>query len=42
LILAKDLSYADTGVFLPKLEEVSRMLEAYIRAIEANHRIRRQ
>ena len=26
LILAKDLSYADTGVFLPKLEEVSRML----------------
>jgi four helix bundle protein len=42
LILAKDLSYADTGVFLPKLEEVSRMLEAYIRAIETNHRIRRQ
>jgi four helix bundle protein len=42
LILAKDLSYADTRVFLPKLEEVSRMLEAYIRAIETNHRIRRQ
>jgi four helix bundle protein len=42
LILARDLSYADTGEFLPKLEEVSRMLEAYIRAIESNHRIRRQ
>jgi four helix bundle protein len=42
LILAKDLDYADTAMFLPKLEEVSRMLEAYIRAIETNHRIRRE
>jgi four helix bundle protein len=42
LILARDLSYAGTGEFRPKLEEVSRMLEAYIRAIETNHRIRRQ
>jgi len=41
LILAEDLDYANTAMFLPKLEEVSRMLEAYIRAIETNHRIRR-
>jgi four helix bundle protein len=39
LILAEDLDYADTAMLLPKLEEVSRMLEAYIRAIETNHRI---
>jgi four helix bundle protein len=42
LILARDLDYANTDVLLPKLEEVSRMLEAYIRAIETNHRIRRE
>jgi four helix bundle protein len=42
LILAEDLDYANTAVLLPKLEEVSRMLEAYIRAIETNHRILRQ
>jgi four helix bundle protein len=42
LILAEDLDYANTAVLLPKLEEVSRMLEAYIRAIETNHRIRRE
>jgi len=39
LILAEDLDYANTAVLLPKLEEVSRMLEAYIGAIETNHRI---
>ena len=42
LILAEDLDYANTAVLLPKLEEVSRMLEAYMRAIETNHRIRRE
>ncbi|MBV8212960.1 MAG: four helix bundle protein [Verrucomicrobia bacterium] len=41
LILAEDLDYANTAVFLPKLEEISKMLEAYIRAIETNHDIRR-
>ena len=40
LILAEDLGYANTPAFRPKLEEVSKMLEAYIRAIETNHRIR--
>jgi len=39
LILAEDLGYADTTVLRPKLEEVSKMLEAYIRAIESNHGI---
>ncbi|HEX6566224.1 MAG TPA: four helix bundle protein [Chthoniobacterales bacterium] len=39
LILAEDLDYANTAVLLPKLEEVSRMLEAYIRVIETNHQI---
>ena len=41
LILAEDLDYANTAGFLPKLEEISRMLEAYIRAIETNHEIPR-
>jgi len=41
LILAKDLDYANTDVLLPRLEEVSRMLEAYIGVIETNHRILR-
>jgi four helix bundle protein len=41
LILAEDLDYANIAVLLPKLEEVSRMLDAYIRAIETNHRIPR-
>jgi four helix bundle protein len=41
LILAKDLDYANTDALLPKLEEVSKMLDAYIRAIETNHRILR-
>jgi four helix bundle protein len=34
LMLAEDLDCANTGMFLPKLEEVSRMLEADIRTIE--------
>jgi four helix bundle protein len=41
LILAEDLDYANTAVFLPKLEEISRMLEAYIHAVETNHKIPR-
>jgi four helix bundle protein len=41
LILAEDLEYANTAMFLPKLEEVSKMLEAYMRAIETNHKILR-
>ena len=42
LILAQDLDYANIGVLQPKLEEISRMLEAYIRAIETNHQIPRR
>jgi four helix bundle protein len=42
LILAEDPDYANTAVLLPKLEEISRMLEAYIRAIETNHKIVRR
>jgi len=42
LILAQDLDYVNTGVLQPKLEEISRMLEAYIRAIETNHQIPRR
>jgi four helix bundle protein len=42
LILAQDLDYANSGVLQPKLEEISRMLEAYIRAIETNHQIPRR
>jgi four helix bundle protein len=42
LILAEDLGYANTAMFRPKLEEVSKMLEAYIRAIETNHEIARR
>jgi four helix bundle protein len=42
LILAKDLGYSDTTAFRPKIEEISKMLDAYIRAIEANHRVGRQ
>jgi hypothetical protein len=36
------LDYANTGVLQPKLEEISRMLEAYIRAIETDHQIPRR
>jgi four helix bundle protein len=34
LILSQDLHYADTLAFRPRLEEVSKMLEGYIQAIE--------
>jgi four helix bundle protein len=34
LILSNDLDYADALTLRPRLEEVSRMLEAYIQAIE--------
>jgi four helix bundle protein len=39
LILAGDLGYGDTTAFRPRLEEVSKMLEAYICAVETNHGI---
>jgi hypothetical protein len=34
LILSNDLNYADTLTLRPRLDEVSKMLEAYIQAIE--------
>jgi four helix bundle protein len=34
LILARDLSYAKTEALMTQLEEVSRLLNAYLRAIE--------
>ena len=33
LILSRDLGYGDTGTLYPQLEEVSRLLDAYSRAI---------
>ena len=33
LILARDLGYGETGRLMPQLEEVSRLLDAYVRAI---------
>ncbi len=35
LILAHDLQYADCRSWMPQLDEVSRLLEAYHRSIEA-------
>jgi four helix bundle protein len=37
LILIKDLGYAETKVAMTSLEEVSKILEAYIRGIKRNH-----
>jgi four helix bundle protein len=34
LILSRDLGYGDVSQLLPQLEEVSRLLDAYSRAIE--------
>jgi four helix bundle protein len=34
LILSRDLGYGDVSQLLPQLEEVSRLLDAYARAIE--------
>jgi four helix bundle protein len=34
MILARDLAYADVTQLLPQLEEVSRLLDSYTRAIE--------
>jgi four helix bundle protein len=34
LILARDLGYADVSELMPQLEEVSRLLDGYARAIE--------
>jgi hypothetical protein len=34
MILADDLVYADIHEFMAQLDEVSRMLDAYIRTIE--------
>ena len=36
LILSRDLGYADTAEMLEQLEEVSRLLNAYARAIESS------
>lgn len=36
LILAKDLGYGDTGALMNVLEEVSRLLDAYTKAILAS------
>ncbi len=36
LILAHDLSYGDTGELMSTLEEVSRLLNAYSKAIQNN------
>ena len=33
LILARDLEYGDTSLLMTKLEEVSKLLEAYLRSI---------
>jgi four helix bundle protein len=33
-ILALDLHYADTSILHPQLDEISKMLDAYVRAIE--------
>jgi four helix bundle protein len=38
LILARDLQYIDPIDLRPSLEEVSRLLEAYIKGIERNQR----
>jgi four helix bundle protein len=38
LILTQDLGYAETGKIEKLLEEVSKLLVAYARAVEANHR----
>jgi four helix bundle protein len=38
LILTQDLGYADTAKIENLLEEVSKLLVAYARAVEANHR----
>jgi four helix bundle protein len=37
-ILTNDLHYGDTSILRPQLDEVSKMLDAYIRAIERNAR----
>jgi four helix bundle protein len=39
LILSNDLHYADALSLRPRLDEVSKMLEAYIRAIEHRNAI---
>jgi four helix bundle protein len=33
LILAKDLGYGNTGMLEEKLEEISRLLQAYLKAV---------
>jgi four helix bundle protein len=37
LILARDLGYADTSAIENRLDEVSRMLEAYSKSLKRNH-----
>ena len=36
LILSKDLGYGDTAELMPQLESVSRLLNAYARAVRAS------
>ncbi|MEM9005503.1 MAG: four helix bundle protein [Cyanobacteria bacterium P01_F01_bin.86] len=38
LILAEDLNYADTSALMPQLEEVSKLLASYIRAIRSSEK----
>jgi hypothetical protein len=35
-VLTQDLHYADTSILGPRLDEVSKMLDAYVRGIERN------
>jgi four helix bundle protein len=41
LTLANDLNYTDPCAYRPRLDEVSKTLEAYIRVIEENHKLAR-
>jgi hypothetical protein len=40
-ILTRDLHYADTSILRPQLDEVSKMLDAYVRAIERDSTVPR-
>jgi four helix bundle protein len=37
LILTRDLRYGDTGQLRPNLDEISRILESYVKGIERTH-----
>jgi len=40
LMLAQDLGFADTAALLAEIDEVSRMLNAYIRAVDTDRKRR--